>query len=112
MAEETEGEPASPVCYADELDAESLRPLSAAEQARQVAQWRREERARLIMTYGGKVVLDLFGGDHQKLPVQLIDLDDPEDEDEDESEEEAADSDGGVQGPPVEAPKKTLTLSK
>jgi 5,10-methenyltetrahydrofolate synthetase len=39
---------ASPVCYAEELDSDSLRPLSAEAQARQVAQWRREERARLI----------------------------------------------------------------
>jgi 5,10-methenyltetrahydrofolate synthetase len=41
-------EPASPVCYAEELDADSLRALSAEERARQVAQWRKEERARLI----------------------------------------------------------------
>lgn len=43
-----EREPASPVCYAGELDAEALRPLSREEQARQVAQWRRGERERLI----------------------------------------------------------------
>ncbi len=48
MSKETSNEPASPVCYAGDLDAESLRPLSAAEQARQVARWRIEERARLI----------------------------------------------------------------
>jgi len=41
-------EPASPVCYAEELDADSLRALSADERARQVTQWRKEERARLI----------------------------------------------------------------
>ncbi|MGF1631258.1 MAG: 5-formyltetrahydrofolate cyclo-ligase [Kiloniellaceae bacterium] len=46
--DETPNQPASPTCYAGELDAETLRPLSAEEQARQVAGWRRAERARLI----------------------------------------------------------------
>jgi 5,10-methenyltetrahydrofolate synthetase len=46
--EESTNPPASPTCYAGELDAEALRPLSAEEQARQVAGWRRQERARLI----------------------------------------------------------------
>jgi len=41
-------QPASPVCYAGELDADWLRPLSPEEQARQIAQWRRQERERLI----------------------------------------------------------------
>jgi 5,10-methenyltetrahydrofolate synthetase len=41
-------EPASPTCFAGELDAEALRPLSKAEQARRIAQWRRRERERLI----------------------------------------------------------------
>jgi len=50
LAEEDESAnvPASPVCYAGELDAEALRPLSPEAQARQVAQWRRQERERLI----------------------------------------------------------------
>jgi 5,10-methenyltetrahydrofolate synthetase len=46
--EDTPNAPASPVCYAGELDAEALRPLSPEQQARQVAEWRRSERARLI----------------------------------------------------------------
>ncbi|MPZ12305.1 MAG: 5-formyltetrahydrofolate cyclo-ligase, partial [Kiloniellaceae bacterium] len=46
--EESPNAPASPTCYAGELDAEALRPLSAEEQAQQVAEWRRQERARLI----------------------------------------------------------------
>lgn len=41
-------EPASPVCYAQELGNESLRPLSAAEKAGQIERWRKEERQRLI----------------------------------------------------------------
>ncbi|MGD1877636.1 MAG: 5-formyltetrahydrofolate cyclo-ligase [Kiloniellaceae bacterium] len=47
-SEDGPNEPASPTCYAGELDAEALRPLSAEEQARRIAQWRREERDRLI----------------------------------------------------------------
>jgi 5,10-methenyltetrahydrofolate synthetase len=42
------GDSASPTCYARELDEAWLKPLSPEEQARQVAQWRREERARLV----------------------------------------------------------------
>jgi 5,10-methenyltetrahydrofolate synthetase len=41
--EDSPDRPASPVCFAEELE-----PLTAEEQARQVAQWRREERERLI----------------------------------------------------------------
>lgn len=48
MTSVDENEGASPVCYAEDLDPESLRPLSAEEQARQVAQWRKTERERLI----------------------------------------------------------------
>ena len=50
MAEEDDSAntPASPTCYAGELDADALRPLTPEEQARQVAQWRRQERDRLI----------------------------------------------------------------
>lgn len=48
MTTQDSNKPASPVCYAEELDAESLRPLSAEERVRQVTQWRKEERARLI----------------------------------------------------------------
>ena len=40
--------PASPTCYARELDEAWLKPLSPEEQARQVAQWRRQERERLV----------------------------------------------------------------
>jgi len=46
--DDADNPPASPVCYAGELDAEALRPLTPEEQARQVAQWRRQERDRLI----------------------------------------------------------------
>lgn len=45
MSNETRQESASPVCFAEEPDPESF---SAATQARQVAQWRKAERARLI----------------------------------------------------------------
>ncbi len=47
-ADDPENDPASPTCYAGELDPGALRPLSAEEQARQVAQWRKQERERLI----------------------------------------------------------------
>jgi 5,10-methenyltetrahydrofolate synthetase len=46
--DDPQNEPASPACYAGQLDEASLKPLSPEEKARQVAQWRREERARLI----------------------------------------------------------------
>lgn len=45
MSDDTRNESASPVCYAEDPDPENM---SAATQARQVAQWRKEERARLI----------------------------------------------------------------
>jgi 5,10-methenyltetrahydrofolate synthetase len=46
--DDPQNEPASPTCYARELDEVWLKPLSPEERARQVAQWRREERERLI----------------------------------------------------------------
>lgn len=46
--EDSERDLASPVCYAEKLDADGLRLLSQDEQARQVALWRGEERKRLI----------------------------------------------------------------
>jgi 5,10-methenyltetrahydrofolate synthetase len=46
--EDRENEPASPVCYADDLDTDAQRPLSAEEKAQQIARWRKTERERLI----------------------------------------------------------------
>lgn len=46
--DDPQNEPASPTCYAGELDDAWLAPLSAEEKARRIAQWRREERQRLI----------------------------------------------------------------
>lgn len=46
--DDPQNEPASPTCYARELDDAGLAPLSAEEKARRIAQWRREERERLI----------------------------------------------------------------
>lgn len=74
----------------------------------------REERARLIMTYGDRVVTELFGGPHLRLPIQLVDdLDDESDDDESEDKSDDDDGEGSPPAPPPPSdPKKTLSLNK